>query len=100
MTNQPTNQPTRTRRNALAGFDVYQLLAIRILIQALQDSEARGKGQMALDMLDIADAAGLLRWLGTEWAGVLWDVAGLPWCEKPLERWRFLQTARTRLLEL
>ena len=86
--------------NPLSGFNCYQMLALRILLQACRDAELAAKGQLSLDLLDITDEAELLLWLATPWAVMLWDLAQLPWHDSVVERCRFLQAGRRWAVEI
>lgn len=102
MTNQPTNQPTRRqRRNPLPAFDPLQLLALRVLAQALRDAGRHGQAQLDEDTdTCITNHAQLLAWLDSD-AGILWwDLARLPWHDSAAARWRVLRDANLRVLEL
>lgn len=103
MTNQPTNQPTR--RNPLAAFDPLQLLALRVLAQALADAQRHGRPQLDEDAdicadICITNHAQLLAWLDSGNGIMWWDLARLPWYDSAAARWRVLRDANLRVLEL
>lgn len=103
MTNQPTNQPTRLkkRRNPLAAFDALQLLALRVLAQALADAQRHGQAQLDEDAdTCVTNHAQLLAWLGSPNGIMWWDLARLPWYDSAAARWRVLRDANLRVLEL
>ena len=102
MTNQPTNQPTRRqRRNPLVAFDPLQLLALRVLAQALRDAGRHGQAAFEEETATrICNTAELLAWLDSD-AGILWwDLARLPWYDAAARRLQLLQSANLRVLEL
>jgi len=108
-TNQPTNQPfakpitkpSPRRRNPLASFDPLQLLALRVLAQALRDAGRHGQAAFEEETATrICNTAELLAWLDSD-AGILWwDLARLPWYDAAARRLQLLQSDNLRVLEL